>query len=182
MPRSSTAHQMPAMRPEFVRTAATEWRRGRTHAPVSFGELERGDIRVASRVESHGDRRIVLVAAIYEDTGAATVVLAHSSPEMATSADAVIGPSMSGAPYPVVVQTDLVGCVWQSQLGRRVGCIDPTSVQAAVSSGNAVGEVIAGPPLSSVADPRWAFKSAEGRALRCLIANATAALLERPAG
>ena len=169
--------------PEPVRAAIADWRRGRTEPPLSPVLIERGDVRVVAPTDGYGDlRRIALVIATGEFDGVATVMLAHSCPELATSADAVISTAGSGTPYPVVVQTDLGGCVWQSQVGRRVGRIDPASVQAAIShtNGDITKDVTTGPPLTGVADRRWAFKAAEGQAFRCLTADATAALLDRP--
>ena len=167
--------------PDPVLAAIEGWLRGRTEPPLSPVLIERGDVRVVSPTDGSGDRRIALVIATGEFDGVATVVLAHSCPEMATSADAVIGTAGRGIPYPVVVQTDLGGCIWQSQIGRLVGRIDPASVQAAVSRGYGyVNEDAAtGSPLTGVADRRWAFKADEGRVLRCLTADATAVLLDR---
>ena len=181
-PEPHPTHQPAAIPPEPVRAAIADWCRGRTEPPLSPVLIERGDVRVVVPTDGYGDhRRIALVIATGEFDGVATVLLAHSCPEMATSADAVIGTAGRGIPYLVVVQTDLGGCVWESQIGRRVGHIDPASVQAAISCtyGDITKDVTTGPPLTGVADRRWAFKAAEGRVLRGLTADATAALLDR---
>lgn len=169
------------MPPDPVRGAIADWCRGRTKPPITPVLIERGDIRVVAPTDGCGDRRIALVIAIGEFDGVATVLLAHSSPEVATSADVVTGAEVSGVPYPVVVQTDLGGCVWQSQIGQLVGRIDPACVWAAISHdhGGIAKSATTGPPLTGVADRRWAFKAGEGRALRCLTDDATVALLDR---
>lgn len=167
-----------SMPPGPVRSAGASWSQRRTNPPLDVGSVERGDVRIAVPAGSNGDRRFVLVAVVHDDLAAA-VALVHSTPEMATSADAVLAPSSAGIPFPVIVQTDLVGCVWLSQLGRCVGRIDVEAVQAAVSSGQSLEGIATGPPLRSAVERRWRFKADEGRTLRRLTADATAALLDR---
>lgn len=165
--------------PRNVRAAGATWCRRTSRPVLDPGAAERGDIRIAAPADRHGARRLVLVTAVDMLDGAAAVALVHSSPEMATSVDAVVTPSSAGIAHPVVVQTDLVGCVWKHQLGRRVGRIAPGAAQAAVSGGLVVGDVTTGLSLRGVLDGRWAFKAAEGRALRRLTVETTEALLAR---
>ena len=181
MPQPPTTQRPAVMPPELVRAAIADWHRGRAEPSFSPVLIERGDVRVVAPTDGYDDRRIALVIATGEFDGAATVMLAHSCSEMATSADAVIGTAGSGIPYHVVVQTDLGGCVWKSQIGPLIGRIGPASVQAAVSRGHdhISEDAATGLPLTSTADGRWAFKAAEGRVLRGLSADATATLLDR---
>ena len=181
MPSEPAATLTPTVLPAAVQEAAADWRRTAARPTHDSGFVARGDLRVVSPLDSDGDRRVVLVTDVGAAAGYAAVALVHSSPEKAASVDAVIGDAVSGAPYPMVVQTDLVSCVWMSQLGRRIGRIDPAEVQAAVSrddAGMPEGMTV-GSPLTGLADRRWAFKETEGRALRCLTADAVSVLLDR---
>ena len=82
--------------------------------------------------------------------------------------------------WDVVVQADLRGVVWVSQVGRRVGRLSAATLadasdlvvsgRASAPSGVRVGPVLGGP-----ADRRWAFKAGEGRALDRLARACTAA-------
>ena len=72
-----------------------------------------------------GDRpaesRLCLVVGVDPTDEFADVVLTHTAPEVAPSVDGVVPPELSGAPYDIVVQTELRRTVWTLQLGRRVG-------------------------------------------------------------
>ena len=181
MPNAPAENLTPTALPAAVQEATAGRRRAGIGSLPGSGFAERGDLRVVSPPGSDGDRRVVLVADVRAAAGYATVALVHSFPEMAASVDAVIGRAVTGAPYPVVVQTDLVSCVWLSQLGRLVGRADPAEVQAAVSRDDAgISEgMTVGSPLTGTADGKWAFKETEGRALRRLTADAVSVLLSR---
>ena len=181
MPSVPATNLTPTVLPAAVQEAAADWRRTTAGLPHDSGFIERGDLRVVSPPGSGGDRRAVLVTDVRAADGYATVALVHSFPEMTASVDAAIGRAVTGAPYAVVVQTDLISCVWLSHLGRLVGRTDPAEVQAAVSRDDAdmPEGMTVGSPLTGPADRRWAFKETEGRALRCLTADAVSVLLNR---
>ena len=130
--------------------------------------------------------RLCLVARVDAASEFAEVVLVHSAPELATGTDGVVASSTGAAPYDTVVQTDLRGAVWTSQVGRLIGRLDESSLEAlsAIALGvpttrRAKGdEIWSGPPLTREDDSRWAFKAGEGSVFRSLTRACTAALLD----
>ena len=146
-------------------------------------KVQRGDLRFAAPVPgSDATARLVLVISSASDLEFAEVLLAHTAAEMAGAVDAVLSPSLSGAPYPVVIQTDLRGAVWTLQLGPAVGRLEESTIRAlsasdapiaGTSDGLSHGLRLAGP-----ADPRWSFKTGEGAEFRSLTADCTGALLD----
>lgn len=181
--------------PEAVRLAVanrTETnapsRPGTTPAFTESGRISRGDLRIVA--PTAGDRpaesRLCLVLGVDPTDEFADVVLTHTAPELATSVDGVVPPELSGAPYDIVVQTDLRGAVWTLQLGRRVGWIDEPALNNLTSivlgrtedPDSSGGGLHAGIPLQGPADRRWSFKEEEGAELRRLTANCTDAVLD----
>ena len=136
-----------------------------------------GDLRMILPAPSRpADSRIALVTDIIPESGLVVLALVHTAPELATSWDAVVPTPLASTPYVVIVQADLRGAVWVSQLGKRVGYL-PEEVLAAVravvrSSIDAAPirrlGIYSGTPLRSALDGRWAFKKAEGEALQRL--------------
>ena len=181
--------------PEAVRLAVanrtetnTPSRPGTTPAFTESSRISRGDLRIVS--PTAGDRpaesRLCLVVGVDPTDEFADVVLTHTAPELATSVDGVVPPELSGAPYDIVVQTDLRGAVWTLQLGRRVGWIDEPALKNLTSivlgrtedpDSSGVG-LHAGIPLQGPTDRRWSFKEEEGAELRRLTANCTDAVLD----
>lgn len=142
--------------------------------------ITRGDVRLVTA--PHADQRLCLILNVTAE-GLADVVLIHAEPELATSADGVVPPSVSGVAYPLVVQTDLRCTVWSSQVGRRVGHLGGdvldtlNGIAAAVyrecspfayEPTGTVPEVWSGRPLGGTDDARWHYKVSEGDALRKL--------------
>ncbi|MCY4495097.1 MAG: hypothetical protein OXB92_14710 [Acidimicrobiaceae bacterium] len=110
----------------------------------------------------------------------------HSAPELATSLDGVVPSRTSGAPYDSVVQTDLRGVVWISQLGRLIGCLDENLLEAlsSIALSNPTNEraqddeIQSGSALTGESDTRWKFKADEGSVFRTLTSECTAILID----
>ena len=137
--------------------------------------VEIGDLRIIQPVIYRPtDGRIGLVTDCIPQQGIAVVALIHTAPELATDQDAVVSAALASTPYVVVVQTDLRATVWVVQLGRRVGHLGEATLAAirdAVrprASQPVLADIYSGIRLRSVLDGRWAFKEAEGEALRRL--------------
>lgn len=117
--------------------------------------------------------QVVLVAARHR--GHLNVALCHTVPELATPTDVVVPAGAGPVPYPLVIQTDLVGPVLPHQLTRDLGPL-PASWRALVSDVSVDGNPdfirLAGP-----ADRRWSHKAEQGEALSALTAPALRVLL-----
>ena len=142
--------------PSAVRIAAASHPTAQTRA----ASIARGDLRVC--MAAQGDIcRLVLVTEVHANEHA-VFVLAHTAPEMATSFDAIVPASDSGAPYPVVVQTDLVGAADVGRLGVLVGHVNPASLGVRTRDGLVDGIYPVGVRLAGAWDRRWSFKAQEG--------------------
>ena len=152
-----------------------------------WGSVTVGDLRIVEGVGPRlTDRRVALVACAGPSKETAQVWLVHTAAELATGWDAVVAASAASTPYVVVVQTDLRGVVWTSQLGRCVGRLDDRAFDAVKAVGaRAAGyeasahdeRVRCGSEMFGPLDGRWAFKAAEGDALRRLADDCTETLL-----
>lgn len=152
-----------------------------------------GDLRVI-RSLSHRptDHRIGLVLRVDSANDFVEVLLAHTAPELATDRDVILPSNVTSAPYDAIVQTDLRGAVWTTQLDKRVGHLAElalASVKAVDNSSMAgehpmisaapMAELHTGIPLAGPLDRRWSFKESEGAALRALASDCTEALLDQ---
>jgi hypothetical protein len=181
--------------PDIIRSAVDE-RRHRQEADslrpareIGATRVVRGDVRVLqppSR-ERWTDPRLCLVVGADPTGEFADVVLIHSATELTTSIDGVVPSSVSGAPYALVVQTDLRGAVWTFQLGRRVGHLDERALDAlssialgshAPEGDRTDSELWSGSPLTGESDRRWAFKADEGDVFHSLTGDCTAVLID----
>ncbi len=151
---------------------------------ISSSRVRRGDLRFARGMPGEPiGARLVLVLSVEGDHDFADVLLLHTATEMACEVDAVIPRAVSGAPYEVVVQTDLRGVVWTLQLGSAIGRLDDDVLSTlGAGASNAVGghptTVYRGLRLAGPSDPRWDFKRSEGHELRGLTRDCTEALLD----
>jgi hypothetical protein len=91
--------------------------------------------------------------------------LIHTYPEWATNSDAII---YDVCPYPIVVQTAIVGCFWYSQIDSVI-CNLPENWRQCSHRGTDVRGVV---------DSRIIFKSNEIRRLHTFISDCTSQLLE----
>lgn len=179
--------------PEIIRVAVDR----RTDEPEphrSIGRgaahrIARGDVRIVTAPcgERGADSRICLVVGTDPAGEFADIVLAHSTTELATGIDGVVARARSGAPYDIVVETDLRGAVWTFQVGRLIGHLDEDVLHAlsSIAVGDPTsapsltgGDVWSGPPLLGESDRRWRFKEDEGEAFRSLSHDCTAVLVD----
>lgn len=84
------------------------------------------------------------------------VMLVHAFTDLACDSDLIVEPSDAEVPYPVVIQTDLLGTVKLDQLGPVIGTI----------SNRVLAEADSGFRLQGPGDGRWGFKQEEGRQFR----------------
>ena len=107
--------------------------------------------------------RLVLVVASNPEEPASLVSLATNELEFATGADVRLEPAETGLGYPVLIETDLVAPVWDSQLGPLLGRIVPElgEVVAAVPHIERIDDDRRGLPLAGPWDARWRWKRSE---------------------
>lgn len=181
--------------PDIIRRAIDDHQRARAQTPLGLinrgarQPIARGDVRVVGGTGGNPGTslRLCLVVGTDPVSEFADVVLVHSTPELATNIDGVVSPIRSGAPYHLVVETDLRGAVWTFQVGRLVGRLDDDALRAlsAIAVGDPAGvesssgpDIWSGPALLDESDQRWQFKKDEGRAFRSLIRDCTTVLLD----
>ena len=168
--------------PQAIREALPGW--GRTELVGNPLPVSRGQIRRLAQAPQAGERveRLALVLRVDDRREFAEIVFVHPYVELAAGTDLVVPPEHSRVRYRVVVETDVRGVVWLTQIGPPVGTLDQPALEAlgAVSLGEdpAPRSLLAGLPLRGRFDRRWDFKAAEGSALRTLAADCTASLLD----
>ena len=147
--------------------------------PISRGQIRRltEGAQADERVE-----RLALVLRVDERRDYAEIMFVHPYAELATGTDLVVPSEHSRVAYRVVVETDVRGVVWLTQVGPLVGILDQTALEAvgAVALGEdpAPRSLVVGLPLRGRFDRRWDFKATEGSTLRILAADCTASLLD----
>jgi hypothetical protein len=142
--------------------------------------IDPGGVYRAVPVSSGAAAALVLVTALEKDRTVANVALLSPDVELGGSTDLVLSPGETGLAYSLLAQADLVGYLWAWQLVRRLASV-PTVVLEAVSglrNDDAVSRQVAGPPVASPQDPRWAFKTTELRRLQLLAGHCTGALVD----
>ena len=147
--------------------------------PISRGQIRRlaQGLQEEERVE-----RLALVVRVDKCREFAEIMFVHAYAELATGTDLVVPAEHSTVAYQLVVETDVRGVVWLTELGPRAGVLDHTALEAvgavALGENPASRSLVAGVPLRGRFDQRWDFKAAEGSALRTLAADCTASLLD----
>ena len=168
--------------PQTIRDALSGWDTAGTVGnplPVSRGQIRRlaEGAQAEERVE-----RLALVVRVDKCREFAEIMFVHPYAELATGTDLVVPAEHSTVAYQLVVETDVRGVVWLTELGPRAGVLDHTALEAvgavALGENPASRSLVAGVPLRGRFDRRWEFKAAEGSALRILAAECTAWLLE----
>lgn len=179
--------------PAVLKSALAQLRREQPAAHAAPSRIVVGDLRIVGPLPHRPtDSRIVLVLEVDEPNDFADVLLVHPATELATDRDAVVPMRTSSAAYDVVVQTDLRAVVWTFQIERRVGRLDEVSlgeIRAWIGGNNDDESLLTRPSeeagihygtrLAGPLDRRWAFKEAEGIALRGLAGDCTEALLDQ---
>lgn len=164
--------------PERIREAVA------AHSGSSFaiagGPVRRGDLRRIRPSSTADERRICLVLRVDSRAEVAEVILVHTYPELATSHDLLLRADATGLSYSVVLQTDVRGLVWLTQVDRLVGTLrDEDLLQLnAVAQGEFLSAAETGVQLAGAMDYRWSFKVAEGEALAMLASDCTDAMVD----
>jgi hypothetical protein len=154
-------------------------RHPRREAPIlASPEVRIGDLRNA-RPPQGGPSRLVLVVAL-TDSQAVEVTLVHPHVELATDSDLVVPRGLLDVPYDLVIQTDLAGVVWRTDLGRSVGHVPSVLVQSYFTGMPPVDmpQVYTGHALAGSLDVRWGFKAQEGDEIEALAADCSVALID----
>ena len=129
-------------------------------------QLSAGDIRISDLA---GVRRLVLILDV-PDEYAVVVALLSNEFDLTTDQDVLVGRS-DGLPYPLVIETDVVGAIPQLQLGRLIRRLPEgllTDVRRAAVEGafDAGLDSRRGIPLRSGPDPRRIWRRDGGGTLR----------------
>lgn len=145
--------------------------------PTGREIIQRGDIRQVEPCfdDSHDAVRLALVLTVDSDEDSVEMVLVHPYVELATETDLVFTPDETGAPYPVVIQTEIRSAVWTFQMHKRVGSLSEEDLEefgrVAVDDDSFTVSPRTGPPLAGPVDYRWNFKRQEGEILNYLAAD-----------
>lgn len=131
-----------------------------------------GEIRLVS-LDQHFNRS-VLVTEVY-DTHCVAMLL-HPYLELATASDYLLPREATGLPYQLVAQSDIVGCLRESQFVSSP--LDmKTKVLATVSLDLIHPSNVCGIPLAGIIDRRWWFKREEGQQWSQITSHTNALLL-----
>ncbi|WP_394553702.1 hypothetical protein ACDF64_04715 [Agromyces sp. MMS24-JH15] len=141
---------------------------------------EIGGVYRAMAMDRDTPSALVLVTDFDEETQSLTVTLLSPDLEFGSISDLLLAGTEIGRSYDLLVESDVFGYIWVVQLDRRVGRVDATVLQELASLRNeeAVGRVVAGPPIVGRSDPRWSFKLSELKRLRALTSDCTRELID----
>jgi hypothetical protein len=97
--------------------------------------------------------------------------------------DLLLGPTETGLPYDVLVQAELVGYAWTTQLDTVYSVLDDRWVDAVQQlqvddGGTPEPDLRAGPPIVNATDARWQFKLTELSRLQSLTGPCTEQLID----
>jgi hypothetical protein len=147
--------------PEWL-PAALEAHAFQKHVPAGDSPVSAGDVRVGNLGPV---RRLILVLDVPDDH-AVVVALLSNEFDLATDQDVVVRPS-DGLPYPLVIETDVVGALARQQLGGLIRRL-PDGLFAEIRRAAIDGEFgpsldgRRGVPLTVEPDPRRVWKETEG--------------------
>lgn len=169
--------------PAWLHDALTDFEPSPQPRPRPAGALpEPGEIVLATALSDEaGPARLVAVVEVHPRTFSVVALLISNRADDRTDADLWMGPNETGLPYPVVVQSDIVGALFENQLSHTYGTVPDDlmiairRVQAGASAGDE--DRRRGLPLRSQLNPRWAHKESEIEEMRQLAATATESLL-----
>lgn len=152
---------------------------GRTRVQSPEGDLgvpRTGDLRIARAVSPGAvDPRIVCVVDVDPLLATVRAALVGNETDLATGADLLAPAAATGLPFDLIVQSDVTGTLWWSQVERCVGRLDRRLTELvgdAVSNGAArVPRRARGMPVVAAHDPRRELKTVEIAAMRALSAE-----------
>lgn len=124
-----------------------------------------GQIRRLLPVDLVGRPALVLVVDSDHDRQAHTVVLLSPDTGFGSDRDLLVGPEQSGLPYDVLIQCEVFGYVWTTQLdavhGDLMAFLPTVGNLQKPEPDLPEPDLRAGPPVDQVSDPRWRFKLSE---------------------
>lgn len=137
---------------------------------TGVGPPKPGELRMTSATTA--PQRLVLILHVDLDVGVALVALTHNEPEFATDGDLSLPPLLSGVPFSLCVEADVVGTIPVDHL-RSVITSVPTGVLEAVrdlGDGHCPRELqgFRGLPIFPHEDHRRRFKEQEAEVLERL--------------
>jgi hypothetical protein len=172
--------------PEWLHDSLNGFEAPPRPAPRPAGAVPKpGEIVLAN---SPGDdselSRLVAVVDVHPQTYSVVALLISNRVEDRTDADFLAEPDETGLPYPVVIQSDIVGALFENQLSHPHGTV-PDGLMGAirrVQIGGSAGDDDGrrGLPLRSRLDPRWRQKESEIDDMQQLAATCTETLLAPP--
>ena len=152
---------------------------------VDTYSVQRGEVvRVFALLED-GTRitRWSLIVGIRDDS--VQIMLINLFPEFLTSTDVQIPASLTRLPFDIVIETDLVGSIFKSQIDRSYGLLSPSLVDACLgyAAGGELPEISglrSGLVVKHEFDERWTFKEGEARVLMAIKGDYLNYLLSSP--
>lgn len=184
--------------PDWFVAARDRLLEGTVAAPERAGSPSQQPLRQGERPPAGGDirplfeddpgesgdpsapARLVLVRAVDEVRGYASVALLGYEPDLAGGTDVILPPERTGLPYVVVAETDVVAPAWLSRLGARLGGVDDQTLVGVLEAEHtgvpAVPGCARGAPLQGPQDERYAFKLTEVGQLRSMCESCIEAL------
>ena len=170
--------------PSWLTEALVGWQ---GHSAPGEIRLRRGQVLACeAREEDDGDgfSRLVLVLDVDEQEPVVTVCLVTNETDLAIDTDLIVPAATSGLALDILVETHLVGNVWEFQLvaGRALGSLPPEVLDlvAALEAGEPPeeGDLTRGLPISGADDPRRTFRESELADLKRLTAECERHLLD----
>lgn len=154
-------------------------------AREAAGGPNAGDIWLATSLEDQEPvRRLVCLLDGQEESGLWTIGLVSNVTEAATDRDVLLDAPVTGVPFSVLIECDVTGPIWNSQLLWRVGRISGELTTRIMSTGNDLYDLLSsesrGLPIRGSEDPRLAFKEAEVDSLHRLSKACLTYLLDSP--
>jgi hypothetical protein len=139
-------------------------------------EVVPGDIRAARDMDGAGPARLVLVIERFADPHAwVNALLISPAVEIATDHDVRLDPSETGLSFPILVETDTGGPLFEVQFGKRIGNVSEQTLQRLLKAADGHETVLTiertGLPVLQPSDGRWTWKESEIDAMQGLGAS-----------
>ena len=115
------------------------------------------------KVSARDEFALILINKLYDTHVVGSLI--HPFPEWATDSDSIV---YDVCPYPIVVQSEILGCFWYSQIDSII-CSLPKNWQ---------DHSYRGLSIQGAFDSRMNFKSSEIRRLHTFISDCTSELLK----
>lgn len=146
--------------------------------------VQRGEIRRISSMDSDSPARLGLILDVDEERSTAVALLSNLA-DNATDLDVILPTDLTGLPFVLIAEADIVGTCWQWQLSGPLARV-PGTIVGAIERLPGLSDLEAlslprGMPLSGRTDARWGWKEDEVLELQSLTADCVRALLDAPA-